>query len=207
MPMSAFRSSQETQDALNSNQKGSIVGSGVMSPTSHTFLPHKRITEESMDYSEKSRSEELEQLEDSVREAHQNYATQKSIYKEFRKNPFSIGHRREDIGPFKEYMKRHKNRVEDDVKELERMFDQETAFLDRDSDPKDIKQLLDKYREMGVKIGDYFSSESKDEQSKSKSVLKDIFDFVEGQNKVNKVKSQQRLPASSARAQWSKKTN
>jgi hypothetical protein len=208
MPMSAFRSSQETQDAFTSNQKiNSKIESGIMSPESHTFLPHKRITEESMDYSEKSRSEELEQLEDSVREAHQNYANQKNIYKEFRKNPFSIGHKREDIGPFKEYMKRHKNRVEDDVKELERMFDEETAFLDKDSSPQDIKQLLNKYRDMGVKISDHFSNEAKESNSKDKSVLKDIFAFVEGQKMANKTKDQHKMPASSARAQWSKKIN
>lgn len=61
----------------HNNQASSKPVSEIYSPESYTFLPHKRITEESMDYTEKSRSEELEELQDIKQEAHKNYTNHK----------------------------------------------------------------------------------------------------------------------------------
>ncbi|CAI2358904.1 unnamed protein product [Moneuplotes crassus] len=95
----------------HNNQMSSKHVSNLCSPESHTFLPNKRITEESMDYTEKSRSEELEELGDITKRAHQDYMDQKNKYNAFRKNPFSIDTTKTDIDPFKEFIDRHKNKL------------------------------------------------------------------------------------------------
>lgn len=81
-PMSAVRSNegirrQNSKD--RTHEMNSKAESNFASPDSHTFLPQKRITEESMDYTERSRSEELEELEGSKQAAQENYANQKSL--------------------------------------------------------------------------------------------------------------------------------
>lgn len=88
----------------HNNQMSSKPVSDIASPEPHTFLPHKRITEDSMDYTERSRTEELEELEDRMKQARINYATHI-------KNPFSINISKADIDPFKEFINRHKNKL------------------------------------------------------------------------------------------------
>lgn len=112
-PISAekIKEMKETSKGHN-NQMSSKAVSNMCSPESHTFQPNRRITEESMDYTEKSRSEELEELGDITKEAHKNYIDQKNLYNQFRKNPFSIDMDKTDIDPFKDFIKRHKSKLQ-----------------------------------------------------------------------------------------------
>lgn len=151
LPLSAAKS-YETKSALKShnNQVSSQAVSGMNSPESHTFLP-KRITEDSMDYTEKSRTEELEELEGIKHEARKKYIDQKRIYEQFRRNPFSIGANKADIGPFKEFINRKKDELRSST---ERGNFREVYNGAKLSDSQSLDDSLDAFRDGTAFCGD-----------------------------------------------------
>lgn len=193
-----MKSHEQINFAKNNNQMSSKPVSQINSPEVYTFnLPNKRITEESMDYTEKSRSEELDELQDIKQEAHKNYTNHKNILDKFRKNPFSVGSSKTDIDPFKEIKE---NRIiqlqaSTDNDEIQQMYDEEAMMMNRISNLKDFRNLIQDYINLGVKINDQISLDDESlDDFKDGTILCDIVSIMEGA----KIQSVSKNPKSKA---------
>lgn len=162
-PLSVFRSSGEEsknyENLKNNNQISSVI-SGANSPIKDLAHPqNRRITEESMNYTDKSRSEELEELDDYKQAAIREYADQKKSFTTMQSNPFYIEQKRADIDPFKEFLNNCKSQLKSSAEydDLQQMYDEETLFMNRISNLKEFRKLVQDYKNMGIKLNEDMS--------------------------------------------------
>jgi len=158
-PVSGFRSSEQTSLAERHDNQMSSAVSYMNSPAAIETQFNKHITEESMNYTDKSRSEELEELDNYKQAAYKEYADHKKNLSSIKNNPFYIESKRADIDPFKEFLNNRKNLLKSSTEgdEMEKMYDEEAMFMNRISNLKEFRKLVQEYKVFGIKLNDDMS--------------------------------------------------
>lgn len=115
--------------------------------------------DESINYTERSRSEELEQLDEDKRAAFMEYAESKRKFASAQNNPFFIESKRTDIDPFKEFLSNRKTLLKssEEFDDIKQMYDDENMFMNRISNLKEFRKLIQEYKAMGIEINDDIS--------------------------------------------------
>ena len=141
------------------NNQMSCAVSGRNSADQDKVFEKKQISEESINYTEKSRTEELEELEDHKQAAYMEYAESKRDFSSIQSNPFYIESKRPDIDPFKEILDKHKNNIKASAEydDLQQLYDEETMFMNRISNLKEFRKLIKDYINMGIELSEDMS--------------------------------------------------
>ena len=164
LKMSEFRSADQPQKVSSHNNQMSSAVSGAVSP--EPLLPQRRTDQDEdesiLTYTEKSRSEELSELENDKQAALMEYAQSKKEFSSMQNNPFYIESKRPDIDPFKEILQNYRENMKSscEVDDIQQMYDEEAMFMNRISNLKEFRKLVQEYSNMGVDINTDMSLDS-----------------------------------------------
>ena len=186
-----------TQIHKHNNQMSCLV-SGRNSVDREKVIKKKHISEESINYTEKSRTEELEELEDHKQAAYMEYAESKRDFSSIQNNPFYIESKRPDIDPFREILDKHKSNIKASAEydDLQQLYDEETMFMNRISNLKEFRKLIKDYINMGIKLSEDMSLDNdRLEDFKDGTLLWQIVGTME-RSRISKVTKQPKSKAS-----------